>query len=615
MKTNLYIRKIWMAILALCALSCAQEEGIYKNNEKGKPENNPSARYSFIVSGGRSQTKGEMPDTRATLNLDTYEYWWDKGDQVVMSVTKVNEPVNIVSGFKNMELTAMNLEPALRTTFLTDLVQVQYQNLMDAGTHFDFYSFFPHNINGLASASFPSTLQFTMLSSYTIASNTFVPAKYAPMVAVVKNEEPEIFFPEGDVDPVYQLGGLHFDYEHILSYAAIEMDVRLMPDAVTSITMTVGSSTSDATRINGTMQYNPLDSTYTLSGGSNSVTVNISDGGLTAGDGSAVYIPMPVKDLSGQTLTFTFTTASSSNAYKTLYTTSGVNFERGKIHRIRLAPAAQYAAGTSFTVSKSGYYYIEAWGGDGGKGGKGERSSNTQRDGGKAIKASGLYKLEKDTPLFIYVGSAGASMASGDQGSGTGANGGTNNWSYGNGGKGGDASGGWVGLSGYNYAGAGGGGGAATFVLSSNALSGTLICSGGAAGSGGGSGNSTGTGSSGGMGGDGNADNGDNASNSGGAGATTASSDTNGSAGANGETGSGVAAWGGAGGGGGGGYLYGGNGGARGKAGGGSNSRGGGGGKGGQNYVATQAPNPGLTLPTNTTRPSSNGYVVITYFR
>ncbi|MDL2265256.1 hypothetical protein LJC57_02375 [Parabacteroides sp. OttesenSCG-928-G07] len=620
MKTNTYILKILMAALAVFTLSCTKEREL----SGGDPNKNPSARYSFIISGGRSQIKGDLPDTRAHMDFNDSIYWWDPGDQVIMAITKVDEPTNIVEKFEYMKLLAMNKEIADSTTFLADLVQLEYENLMKAGTHFDFYSFFPDDIYGVSPTSSPTNLQFTMRGDYTLAPNTFVEDIYAPMVGVVRNEEPEIFFPEDDVDPMYQLGGLHFNYEHILSYAAIEMDVKLIPENVTAIKMTVGEGLNDATRINGTMSYNSYTGTYTLTGGSNSVTVNITNGGLAPGSGQVVYIPMPVKDLSNQKLTFEFTTAGSGTyAYKTLTTSafSGVNFERGKIHRIRVAPGAQYTANTSFTIPKSGYYYIEAWGGDGGRGGR-SYQNDTQSPGGIAQKISGLYYLNEGTSFSLYIGSAGVSKPAGRaEGSGAGAAGGTNGFAYGAGGSGGQGH--QHDLYSSQYSGAGGGGGAGTFVFAGGTSlpANLLIVSGGGGGSGGGSSNSSSTYSTGGTGGTGGtgatSGDGGRATNSGGQGATTFNSSPTGGNGTNGDGGSILNAPGGGGGGGGGGYQFGGNGGTGGQSGWNNSSKGGGGGKGGQSYVAAQATLPsGYTLPTNTTRPSTDdGCVVITFYR
>lgn len=617
MKTNRYIQQICLAALALIALSCSQEEGVEKKN----PEYNPSGVYSFVASAGHGEVTGDATDTRATMGPGSAS--WTKGDKVRLSITNKGT-TDLVSMFNAIPLEAMSA--AEHTTFFAELVQTQYTSLTNpSGRHFDYYSFFPDTINGWVRSSFPSTLQFTMPNAYTIAPNTFVPALYAPMVAVVKDKAPEIFLPKEDADLGTQIGGLHFDYKHILSYAAIEMDVRLLPGAhVTSITMTVGGGTN----INGTMTYTPSNGNYTLSGGSNSFTVTIS-GGLSAGTGDVVYIPMPVKDLSGQTLTFSFTTNSSNYSYHNVTTSAcGINFERGKIHRIRVAPAAEYKAETNFTVTKSGYYYIEAWGGDGGSG-------ETNRTGGVSQKISGLYQLTEGQSINLYVGSAGTSTNA--TGGGTPPAGGTNGSSYGNGGAGGNGGG-------ERPGGKGGGGGAGTFVfLNGTSLSSNLLLVSGGGGGGGGSAHSNtahagGTGGNGGAitssdivssngvngnkeshsrsgsGGQGNGTGGSGKNGNGDAGSTT---NGDGGKGANGVNGFQVIAYyagGGAGGGGGGGWLRGGGGGGDSSLGG--NAGAGGGGAGGASYLNQEktVSKPGLTLPTNT-RPSANGHVVITFFR
>lgn len=624
MKINRYIlRIIFTAVFGLLALSCSKE-GPY-NTPKDEPAKNSKSKYQIIVSAERGNSTGKEPGTRAFVDLDDYQYWWEPGDRMIMSITHVNQPSSTIDGLSWMPLSAWNLsENVLHTTFLADLVQQQYEELMEAGAdNFDYYSFFPIDINGIDNtASFPANLQFVMPNSYSLATNTFPDEKYAPMVAVVRDQAPEIFYTQDTDDPVYQLGGLHFDYAHILSYAAIEMDVRLLNEAVTSITMTVGSELNNNTRINGTMVYHPFDSTYTLSGGSNSVTINISGGGLIAGSGDAVYFPMPVKDLSGQTLTFTFTSASGNNSYREIKTSaSGVNFERGKIHRIRLAPSAQYATGVQFTVTKTGFYYIEAWGGDGGTGGRSYQNA-AQGAVGRSQKISGVYYLNKGVSLSLYIGSAGVSKTGSNQdGSGAGGSGGTNGLSYGSGGAGGQGYRHTILLG--QYSGAGGGGGAGTFIFAGGTTlpDNVLIVSGGGGGSGGGSGNSDraystgGAGGAGGPGGD-TSGNGSQATNSGGAGSTTFNSGVNGGNGSNGGSGSIFTAPGGGGGGGGGGYSYGGNGGTGGQAGGNSDSKGGGGGKGGQSYITgTYTGNHGKILPVGNTRPNNNGHVIITFLR
>ena len=272
-----------------------------------------------------------------------------------------------------------------------------------------------------------------------------------------------------------------------------------------------------------------------------------------------------------------------------------------------------FTSNDSLTHIQEGYYYIEAWGGNGGNGGRGEQTSNTQSAGGVAVREAGLYYLTSDSSLYIYVGMAGESKPSGVTGSGSGSIGGTNGLTiagtnYGLGAKGGD---------GYTYgsglSGAGGGGGAGSFVLKGSTVSDILICSGGGAGGGGGNGALTGTVSSGGNGGSGNGGNGFSASNSGASGSTSFASIANGGNGGNGGQGT-LQAPGGGGGGGGGGYNFGGNGGNGGSSGVGAGAKGGGGGKGGMNYTAFTTSNPGFTLTNNTRTPGlTNGYIVISY--
>ena len=291
----------------------------------------------------------------------------------------------------------------------------------------------------------------------------------------------------------------------------------------------------------------------------------------------------------------------------------GMPLDAGKeytlyVHITKNLPPSVYLSNTTVRIPRTGYYYIEAWGGDGGKGGKGDTQTSGQSVGGEAQRIGGLYYLTAGNTLHLYIGTSGVSKQSGAQGgSGTGGAGGTNGFSYGSGGSGGQ---------GYkhsllsNWSGAGGGGGAGTFVQNNTNI---MLVSGGGGGSGGGSGNSSGTGSNGGTGGTGGGGNGGNAGNSGGVGSTTFNNAPNGGNGNNGGSGN---APGGGGGGGGGGYNFGGNGGNGGLAGSNSNSKGGGGGKGGQNYITNVVPNPGFSPLPNNPRPSmagNNGAVMITF--
>ncbi|MDF9829920.1 hypothetical protein [Parabacteroides sp. PF5-6] len=635
MKTKNDILCLLMVVLAAFAVSCNNEEGLHKDKEKEQLAYDPSTHYSFAVSAGRTLTKGDMPDTRATLDptVEGYPYLWELGDQVVMAVTPV-DVTTVIGGFEGgMLLETINPVPASTTTFFAELEQDQFMSLVDGGPTFDFYSYFPANLNGVDGTSFPASLTFTMPASYTLVPDTFVNEIYAPMIAIERDKEPEISYPEGEVEnPVCQLGGIDFTYEHILSYAAIDMDVRLLPDPVTTITMTVDGSDNI---INGTMVYYPSTGNYEFTEGSNSVTIDITDG-LTVGNDQLLYIPMPVKDLSRHTFTFTFTTANPKKyAYKTLTTTSGVDFERGKIHRIHVAPAAEYAEGTSFALTESGLYYIEAWGGDGGTGSNSNGNNNYGGTGGRGANVRGLYSLSKGEVLSIQVGGVGSS-ASGRTDNRAGGVALGPNYGLGNGGNGGN------GQNGSSAGNAGAGGGAASGVLSNGAkvmiaggggggggaASGTRPPDGGIGGAGGVANNNgedgkigydrhNATGDRNGGGGYGSGVGGFGYSGQGSNGDGSNSSDTTGGNGGDGYTiGTALLIGGGGGGGGGGGYVRGGGGGAGGARGATFNAAGsGGGGAGGASFSITQANSSGYTLPTNPRLSGSDGYVVITPIR
>lgn len=633
MKTNRYISRVFFAaVLAAASVSCLKDD-LAAPTRKGSDRVTPgggSSGYSLSISAGR----GQKTDTRAYLEVDKTQpdylsYYWTAGDQISLTVTTPNTLVPLTE-LNKITLTGTNTGNALHANFRGDLSANQFYAL-DAQSTVDLYSYYPINIDGLeaGASSFPTNLVFTIPTSYTVTPNTFIDARFAPMVAVEKGKEPNLAFPPdlAPATPVDEIGGIHLNYHHVMSYAAIEMDVRLLPEKVTQIKMTVGGGDNNNTRLSGVYAYNTANGTGNMRGGtSNTVTININGGGLDVGD--VIYIPIPPKDLSRYPLNFEFVTAGSSgNKYMNISSTvvSGINFERGKIHPIKVAPSAQYASGTTFTTTKSGYYFIEAWGGDGGGGGKGVIPSS-QSAGGLSQRVSGLYYLTKDSEFNIYVGSKGVSKLSGEEnGSGQGGAGGTNGFTSGSGGSGGYGyKHNWI-LSDH-WSGAGGGGGAGTFVLCNGTAlpENLLIVSGGGGGGGGGSGNYMGTGSTGGTGGNGGAGgtttsgNGGQASNKGGQGASTFSSTPTGGNGGNGQTSTAANAPGGGGGGGGGGYDYGGNGGSGGERGGNSSCQGGGGGKGGRSYVATQQTKPGFAESDYShVRPTgrTDGYVVITFIR
>ena len=597
----------WVAMLAAITVSCNKDDAIPVKIEP-EPEQVPG-QYRFNISAGYATAESDEITTRATMDFNANVYYWDPGDQIGLFVTATGttSPTLIT----NLPLVGTNSSQEAHTFFSGTLSLVQADSLKQ-GNFYDYYSYFPYNANV---GAFPTDIHFQVPPSLTVTPNTFKPVNMdIPMVAEPAKNKPPVFYLDGVTERHHLL---HLDYKHIMSYAAIEMDCNLTSQTITSIKIT----NQNGARISGIYTYDMITGIGNYdAAGSNEITITIS-GGLTVGGGDVIYVPMPVVNMSTHTLTFQFSASSSANTYVSTKTIQGADFQRGKIHKLKIAPAATYITSQSFTTTVEGYYYIEAWGGDGGQGGKGDTQTSGQSAGGVAQRIAGLYYLQAGTTLSLYIGSAGDSKPGGAQGgSGAGALGGSNGLSLGTGsGSGGSGGQGYKHSILSNWSGAGGGGGAATFVLTaSNNTGATLICSGGGGGGGGGSGNSSGTGSNGGSGGSGGtggspslSGNGGNAGNSGGAGATTFNSVANGNNGTNGGSGN---APGGGGGGGGGGYDYGGNGGIGGQSGANSSSRGGGGGKGGQSYWnPATASNPGYSLPTNSRANGTNGYVVITF--
>ncbi len=586
-KTYGYARGIFLAAaLAMACVSCEgyQDGGVSIGGEGVWP---------FSISAGQ---KGAGTDTRAVLRNGAY--LWTLGDQAGLTVADANsmDPGALIAFNVRMTATTNSYQGVSHTTFTGALDQNQLDRL-SSGERFDYYSYFPYNPD--RANTFPN-IRFSIPARLDLRPNEFKPA-YTPMVAdVVEDEKPAVYLKGQELVHGDQI---HFDYKHIMSYAAIEMDVRLLPQPVTAITLI----NNNGTLICGTYQYDMSAAGPGYVGeyisGRDSITINIIDG-LNVGNETVLYVPMPPgKDMSGETFTLKFTGGSSSNRYEDI-TIPGINFTRGRIHRLRVAPVVKYTADEHFTVSKEGYYHIAAWGGDGGMGGKGERGV-VRSSGGTAQKTADLYYLEKGTPLHIYLGSTGESRPGDITGSGPGGIGGTNGYGSGAGGTGGKGFQYGVGLSG-----AGGGGGGGTFILKGSQI---ILVSGGGGGGGGGAGSISGTFSNGGSGGEGGGGDGGDGTNGGGAGATAFNGGSDGGTGGDGNQG--ANAPGGGGGGGGGGYN-GGNGGNGGDNGLGGASKGGGGGKGGESYVATQVTKPGFTAPADN-RPSdrTHGYAVITFVR
>ena len=595
-------------MVAVASVSCNKDNNVPEAGELHAGSD--CGQYKFSIAAGYTKAESEEVTTRATLDLSTSIYYWDVGDQVGLFVTDAGSSFPIVN-LNNLPLAGTHTTPVEHTIFTGTLTSVVGSLLQ--GNTYDYYSYFPYDAS--LGGTFPTGIQFQVPSSLTVSPNTFKPVNMdIPMVAERKTNEPPIFYLDGLGVEHHHL--LHLDYKHVMSYAAIEMDCSLTSQTITSIKIT---NQSDAF-LSGVYSYDMISGSGYYVSGSNVLTINIPSG-LIVGGGDVLYIPMPPIDMSGHSLMFEFTGTSSANV-SINKSIPGANFQKGKIHYLRIAPNyAMYTFSTSFTTTVAGYYYIEAWGGDGGKGGNrgsGE-GGNGGGTGGIAIKEDGLYSLTAGTTLYIYVGSAGGAGGggSGDQ---TPGSGGINGSSFGNGGEGPTGGVGGIWPAEY-FSGAGGGGGAASYITTVyNDITASLVVSGGAGGGGGAGTHGSNTGGVGGAGAGGNGGNGGNGMTNG---ATTfrASGDTNGANGIKGNTSQ--TRIGGSGGGGGGGFTAippanrnGGEGGGAGTGGSILNTiYSGGGGKGGMSYNTGTTVNPGFSLPNSSRANGANGYVVITFFR
>jgi len=599
MKVKKYLSGLfWVVMAFVTSVSCTKDGNVPEtNNPDPEPASGP---YKITLSAGYAEADNEEVTTRATLNLSNGVYYWDPGDRIGLFITGVTSHSPILN---NIPLDGTHTGQVAHTTFTGSLNSGQI-GALSSGNYYDYYSYFPYN-GGLA-GTFP-TIQFQTPSAITVSPNTFKPINMdIPMVAEAWNQPP-VFFLDGYGVAQYQM--LHCSYKHVMSYAAIEMDCKLLSETVTSITIT----NNNGTPLWGNYNYNMIAGAGSFSGGNNSLTINIS-GGLTVGGGGVIYIPMPPVNMSGQTLTFQFNTGNTTNSYinKTI---NGIDFKRGRIHYLRIAPSAKYEGSMNFTTTIAGYYFIEAWGGDGGNGGSttGLMSDSNGGSGNIGQRRVGLYSLNADETIYVQVGTAGGHGGD-NNGAGSGSGGAAGTAGIGTyfgagyiGGKGGDGSSfAWTG-----GAGGGGGGAASGVLLNGTGVANIIMASGGAGGGGGGSATNKGgnggiTGANGG-GGDGGASGGNDWS-------TTT---TNGIAFGNGQRHDGIngsmGRGGGGAGGGGGGWNSSTGGGAKSGVGG-SQPNGGGGGAGGISTGNTT--NPGFTFPTNS-RPAGrrNGYVVITFFR
>lgn len=470
--------------------------------------------HTLMVSAGRNAAEGDEPSTRAWLDVSTapYVYWWDARETILLTVAAEGSTGNIqpIADILNkLPFRGTNTVRATHANFTSDRADAVYAYLQSANS-FDYYALYANGFGTakLTSTNFPNTISFTLgasaygaATSNTLTAGDFTAAK-TPMVAIVKDHEPNIWYETGELTSTTfadnTSDGLHFSFDHTTSYAAIEFDASLFGEGVTvsSLTMTVGSATSAATMINGTYTYNIATGEGTLAGGTN--TVEFTGLNLAVGSGQKLYIPMPAKTFTGQTFRFTYTLSNSAseNHYDSgvhTVTADNITFERGKIHPLLISPkSAIYTTSDTFTVTTTGYYYIEAWGGNGGDGGN---SLNMQSGkGGVAQPVRGLYLLREGDIVNVQIGTAGADGASGDDTGNihSGGAGGTGQW-FGSGATGGNGGTAAITGSSYNSGGGGGGGGAASGVLvgetSALTAENIIIASGGGGGGGGAGGN------------------------------------------------------------------------------------------------------------------------------
>ncbi|MCL2562373.1 MAG: hypothetical protein FWE10_08685, partial [Rikenellaceae bacterium] len=424
--------------------------------------------YSFTIAASH---EGGDDATRAFFNTTNGIYYWTVGDAVGLFATNTGTNTLV---FNNLRMVGDNTTMVTSTTFTGTVTQPQIDAMPSTGSY-DYYTYFPYTAS--PGGTFPN-IQFTIPSAITVQPNIFNPL-YAPMVAQAKtNQSPILYLDGSQNDP--SIVFLNFEYRHLLSYAAIELDVNLQAEQVTSITII----NNNGTAIWGVYGHNMstgVSSGY--SSGGNTLTVNIA-GGLTVGNGNIIYIPMPPVNMTGQTFNIQFNTASANNRYLAR-NIPGANFLRGQIHKLDISNNAEYRTPTSFTITKAGYYFIEAWGGDGGSGYSYPGISGGA--GGVSQRVAGLYYLSVGDMIYLHVGMVGTSGTTTGRG-GTRPAGGTNGGSNGTGGLGGLG-----GNPGGNPGGAGGAGGAGTFfyVGTTAAFPANLRLVSGGGGGGGGATNST----------------------------------------------------------------------------------------------------------------------------
>lgn len=501
MKTNRYIARIFFAALvAALAVSCGKGEAGNPGNKEIDRDDVSSGLYSLMVSAGReplADGNGDDPATRARYDIGNNKYYWSAGQEnIVMSVAAGHSLL-----IDRETMTTANSSETPHANFKSNLTLRQYDDLVTSEEQLDYYAYYANGYTTVNNTAFPTSLKFNIPSSFTVTPNSFEKAK-TPMVAEVPDGGTKIVQLKDQTALAETTNGIHMHFDHTTSYLALEMDVRLMTDQVNRITMTVsGGATADENWINGTYQYNinAPNGPHPLTIGSSSVTIDIT-GGLLAGEDASgnkqiIYIPMPVKTFTNQTFTFSFTTNTRPRyAYADLVVNNvNMAFKRGQIHTIRVAPAAwfTYNTGTNYSstqITRSGLYWIEAWGGNGGN--KELSSGAVDASGGASSRIAGLYRLEEGEWITMYIGSAGENASVQKTGKAAGGTNGTASvfpGGYGQGGQGGEYRTGEP-----NDSERGSGGGAATFVFKTaapttnfNISNDLIIASGGGGGSGG----------------------------------------------------------------------------------------------------------------------------------
>ena len=282
MRKERYIFSLFLAgAFAVAATSCIKDNFMDRKTENVVPEDGTPGLHSFKISAGHEDSENGNVPSRAYLDVSTYRYYWSPGDSVGMTITQQGSPASTIA--HNIRMTSDNTANAEHVNFSGTLNPTQLNALSSSSTY-DYYSYYPYNSS--LGGTFPN-IQFSIPSSLTLTPNVFNP-NYAPMVAVQTNKPPIIYL-AGQTLTHSEL--VHFDYNHIMSYAAIEMDVSLLAQRqITQITMSVDGGVL----ISGTYNYNiSSGSAGYAAGSSSSITINIT-GGLTVGSGNVLYVPIQI---------------------------------------------------------------------------------------------------------------------------------------------------------------------------------------------------------------------------------------------------------------------------------------------------------------------------------